>query len=178
MGGEVIISQKEMIQYVFLPLVIDEDFSSVESKYLISAMIEFHRSLIEAEIPAEIATQILCIKFLIQKKEYLCLQMLLQYQSFGDSPELADCLLQAVDSGCALAFQLVLDMYHRMKRYREAIRILLASNRVQEAVTYVEKFRLKGFPAKEILEAAHRLPEKQLHVYLDYFSKANVIIIC
>lgn len=137
-------------------------------------MVEYQRSLYEAEIPVEINTQSLWLKYLITKREFQYMHMLLQYQSFSDSVEVAEDLLHAVHNGYPNAFQLVVDMFHRLKRPKDAIRVLLESNKVQEVISYIEKMRYKGVSAKQILEAAHRLPIKQRNVYIDYFSKANV----
>ena len=137
-------------------------------------MVEYQRSLHEADIPVEVNTQSLWLKFLITKKEFQYMHMLLQYQSFTDSVEVAEDLLHAVHNGYPNAFQLVVDMYHRLRRPRDAIRVLLEANKVQEVITYVERARLKGISAKVVLEAAHRLPTKQRNVYIDYFSKSNV----
>ena len=163
-----------MVQNVFLPLVDNEEFSKKEYKYLISTMVEYHRSLMDANILVEVNTQSLWIKYLVTKKEFQYMHMLLQYQCFADSVEMAEDLFHAVNNGYPNAFQLVVDIFHRMKRPKDAIRVLLSGNRVQEVISYVERLRLKGTVAKEILEAAHRLPTKQRNVYIDYFSKANV----
>ena len=174
MAGEVVITQREFIQNVFVLLVNNETFSTQESKYLIAAMLEYYRALLEVDLPIDQGTQTLFVKYMIQRHEHQYLHMLLQYQSFADSPELAEDLFYVTNNGYPLAFQLVIDMYHRLKRSKDVIRVLLTANKVQEAVSYVEKFRIQGTRAKDILEAAHRLPEKQKHVYLDYFSKSNV----
>ncbi len=174
MGGEIVITQKEMVQNVFLPLVENSEFSQNQSRYLIAAMVEYHRSLVDADVPVDISTQSLWLKYIISKKEFQYMHMLLQYQSFSDSVEIAEDLFGAVNNGYPNAFQLVVDIYHRLKKYKDVLRVLLTANRVQEAISYVERFQLRGTPAKEILEAAHRLSVKQRNVYIDYFSKSNV----
>lgn len=171
---EIVLSQEDMIKGVFAPLANDKNLSETQGKYVISALIEYQRSLYEAELGVEVSTQTFCIHLLADAKEYRWMQMMLQYQSFTDSLEVAQALVYASHRGYSNALLWAIDMYHRIKRPAEVIRLLLNTERVKEVLKYVEQTRVKGVSVTDILEVARRLPEADGEKFARYFAKASV----
>eukprot|EP00826_Nyctotherus_ovalis_P061240 TRINITY_DN8696_c0_g2_i1.p1 TRINITY_DN8696_c0_g2~~TRINITY_DN8696_c0_g2_i1.p1 ORF type:complete len:167 (-),score=50.61 TRINITY_DN8696_c0_g2_i1:18-518(-) len=163
-----------MIKGVFAPLASDKSLSETQYKYVISALIEYQRSLHEAELAVEVSTQVFCIHFLADMKEYHWMQMMLQYQSFTDSLEVAQALVYASHRGYSKALLWAIDMYHRIKRPGEVIRLLLNTERVKEVLKYVEQTRVKGVSVTDILEVVRRLPGVDGEKFVRYFAKASV----
>eukprot|EP00826_Nyctotherus_ovalis_P059421 TRINITY_DN8260_c0_g1_i7.p1 TRINITY_DN8260_c0_g1~~TRINITY_DN8260_c0_g1_i7.p1 ORF type:complete len:765 (-),score=200.79 TRINITY_DN8260_c0_g1_i7:237-2531(-) len=173
--GEAVITQKELIDSVFTPLLASEHFSSVLCRYLITAMLEYQRSLSERDLLIDLNMQIAWLHYIVEHKEFQYLQMLQQYAILPDTPEIASEFLYAARGGCLIAWQIAVDMYHRMGKHQEVLKIILERDKVEDAVDYVERYGLKGTKAKEILEAVHRLSEKERILYVEYFIKAAVM---
>jgi len=176
--GEVLIVQKEMIDHVFKPLLSNEEFGSTHANYLITVMLEYQRSLCVRDLILDLELQRMWLHYIIEHKEFQYLQMIQQYAILPDTPEIALEFLNASHKGCRIASQLAIDMYYRMNMHTEAIKIILERNKVEDVINYVEKSNLKGIKAKEILEAVHRLPEKEKILYIEYFIKARVKVLC
>ena len=170
-------TQEELLKNVFIPLATAKDINIAQGKYIISALVEYQRSLYEADLPVEVPTQSFCIRFLADVKEFLSMQMMLQYQSFNDSLEIAQALAYTRNKGYPSALQWAIDMYHRIKRPGDVIRLLLNTEKVKEVLRYVEQVKVKGVSVIHILEVVKRLPEVDKEKYLRYFIKVSVLFI-
>ena len=169
--GEVIITQEEIINNVFKPLI-DNKLSST---YLTNVMTEYIHSLYEADVKIELNLQLLFLNYIIDNKQFHSLQRLLQSQIFPNSVEVAKCLVCAINKGYPNMIQVAIDMYHCLKEYHEVIDLLLRDNRVQDAIRYIEIYNVKGIKAKRILEKVHQLEINERNLYIEYYSKAHVI---
>jgi len=104
------LTQEELLKGVFIPLATAKDINIAQRKYIISALVEYQRSLYEADLPVEVPTQSFCIRFLADVKEFLSMQMMLQYQSFNDSLEIAQASVYAGNKGYPNALQWAIDI--------------------------------------------------------------------
>lgn len=136
---------------------------------------EYQRSLYEADLPVDVTTQSTLLQFLNKTKQFQYLQMMLQYQCFNESLEVAQNLTQVYDNGCTTVFQWMIDIYHRLKRPNDVVKILLSSERIKEILLYVEQFRVKGVRVKDVLEVVRKFPGSIRSLYVDYFVR---IIVC
>ena len=159
---------------VFIPLSSTKIFNTTNKKYFVSVLVEYIRSLYDCDIPVDTTTQSFCIHFLIKIQEFSYMQMLLQYQSLMDSLDIAQDLVNTGCKGHPKAFQYAIDMYHRLKKPNDVIKILLLNERVKEVLLYVEQYKVKGVPAKEILDVVAKFPTTRRLMYIEYFIKANV----
>eukprot|EP00826_Nyctotherus_ovalis_P013061 TRINITY_DN13497_c0_g1_i10.p1 TRINITY_DN13497_c0_g1~~TRINITY_DN13497_c0_g1_i10.p1 ORF type:complete len:170 (-),score=53.99 TRINITY_DN13497_c0_g1_i10:200-709(-) len=166
-----------MMELIFIPLINNEEFCSVHYRYLINAMIEYQRLLYMEDIPIEPETSTECLKCVIAHKEFQYLQMLMQYQSFPKTLEVAHLLAQAFNNGCTEIMQVVVDAFYNMREPLEAIRMMVKGKKLAEVLQYVERFKLRGVRAREILQAAQELPAKERNQYFAYFSRVNVSIV-
>jgi len=164
------------MQSVFIPLINNNEFSSMHYRYLINAMIEYQRSLYVEGIELEEETITLCLKYIIMNREYHYLQMLMQYQSFPKTLEVANLLSSAFYNGCSEILQVTVDMFYYLKKPVEVIKVMVKAKKLTEVLQYIERHRLKGCKARELLQVAQELPVKERNLYVTYFSKVNVSI--
>ena len=171
--GQLVITQEEMLKCVFAPLAND---LAIHERYLIPGLVEYLRSLHDLNIPIATPVQLFAIQLLIKAKATSYMQMLMQYQSFSDSLELAKEFEYLGKHGCDTALQWAIDMYHRLKQYNEVIKILMDHQKVMEMLVYIEQNRVKDVLVKDVLKVVNDLPVKRRKVYTDYFIKARVSI--
>ena len=163
-----------MIDNIFIPLSSLKLFDQTRCQYIISALVEYIYSLQEIDLPISIYLQSFCLRLMTKTRSFQYMQMMLQYQSFNDSLEIAKDLVYAGNNGHTNAFQYAIDMYHRLKRPNDVIKILLLNEKVREVLLYVEQFKVKGVRIKDIFEVVQRLSENARQDFVDYFIKANV----
>ena len=156
---------------MFIPLINEK---IVNDKYLISALVEYQRLLCEADLSIDINTQSALLQFLARRKEFQYLQMMLQYQCFSYTLEIAQDLMEAYNNGCLNIFQWLIDIYHRLKRPNDLVKLLLSNGKVKEILTYVEQFRIKGVRVKDILEVVNKFSGSLKSLYVEYFLKISV----
>jgi len=175
-SGEIVITQNDMLKEVFMLLNNTIPLDKNKKKHLIQTMMEYQQSLYVLDIDVNNDLQQFCLSLLLEIKEFQYMQMLLNNGLFTPTLETANYLLLAWKNGCVGALQNAIDMFHKMKKSDEVIKILLANGKVKEVLAYVEEYKIKGVSVKEILEAAHKLPTRKEKMYIEYFMQTDVIL--
>ena len=167
---KVIIDQADIYTHLFTSLSDDPDISL---KRLNAILIEYFRSLADHKIPAQHFLNELLINVLVRQKLWFQLHQNLQYHVISDSKPIA-CLLLSLESAYPPAYQLALDMLHRLRNSKEEIcEILLSKKKIMPALRYAQDNGLDHIPAKKFLEAAMLAEDDHLfyNVYTFYEEK-------
>lgn len=121
-----IIEQYDMHNLIFYPLMEDEQWWNANSKYTISLLIEYFRSLNLFYIPIEQYFYKLLVNALTKTNRIYQLHQYLQYHVLSDSKPLA-CLLLGLQETYSPSNQLALDMLKRLGTANEEIVDVLLS---------------------------------------------------
>ena len=115
-----------MHNLIFYPLMEDEQWWNANSKYTISLLIEYFRSLNLVYIPIEQYFYKLLVNALTKTNRIYQLHQYLQYHVLSDSKPLA-CLLLGLQETYSPSNQLALDMLKRLGTANEEIVDVLLS---------------------------------------------------
>eukprot|EP00743_Colponemidia_sp_Colp-15_P007893 GILK01008548.1.p1 GENE.GILK01008548.1~~GILK01008548.1.p1 ORF type:complete len:762 (-),score=127.60 GILK01008548.1:63-2297(-) len=151
--GLAVILQADVYHHVFAPLAAEQ---ILEGKYLISVILEYNRSLLLQQLPPQNYIQDLLVDLLIDHKQYFQLHQLLQYHVINDSPDVAHRLLilGGANGPYRPVFQAGLDMLVRLQRFEDVIEALLKSNKVMEALSFLQRHPIAAIAAKRFLRVA------------------------
>lgn len=170
---KVVISQRDMYARVFIPFSERKDMSY---RFLVSALVEYIRSLHKIQITVEHFLFELVMNILIENKCFYQLHQFLQYHVISDSKPLA-CLLLSRELVYPPATQLAMDMFKRLSTAdSEIIDILLSRGQLLPALRYVRATdKVDSVSARQFLEAAANEDDRSIYytVY-KFFEERNV----
>ncbi|EKX47432.1 hypothetical protein GUITHDRAFT_106875 [Guillardia theta CCMP2712] len=149
--------------HLIFPVQIIHQESVVDSSYLMAVVTEYLRSLSARGIMAETFLVDFQLELITSSDppRFAVLHQLLQYHVIQDSLPVARRLLSLI-SRYPPAFQLGLDMLHRLRLPQEVARVLLEYGKLTEALRYINtRASDVHVPAAEILEAARATGDNQ-----------------
>lgn len=165
-----------MHNIILYPLLEDEKWWTENSKYTISIIIEYFRSLNCQFIPIEHFLYKLLVNALIKANRLYQLHQYLQYHVFSDSKPLA-CLLLSIESTYPASNQLALDMLKRLGTANEEIcDVLLSKGLILSALRFATQMGLDNtlMPGK-FLETAKDLNDPQIYYEVfKFFEERNL----
>lgn len=171
-----LIEQHDLYHEILYPLIEDESWWNTHSKYYLSVLIEYFRSLNSKSIPIEYHLYKLLFDTLKKSNKLYQLQQYLQYHVLTDSQPLA-CLLISIQSTYPAAYQLGLDMLKRLGTdKREIIDVLLSKKHVLSAIRYAQSNNLNEFLLpKKFFEATKELNDPLVfYSVFKYFEDKNI----
>jgi hypothetical protein len=171
-----IIEQYDIHNNIFYPLLEDEAWWTANSKYTISLIIDYFRSLNLVYIPIEQYLYKLLVNALIKTNRIYQLHQYLQYHVLSDSKPLA-CLLLGLQETYSPSNQLALDMLKRLGTANEEIvDVLLSKELILSALRFAIQMGLADeLNAAKFLETAKE--SNDLAVYYEvfkFFEERNV----
>eukprot|EP00028_Trichosphaerium_sp_Am-I-7-wt_P003765 CAMPEP_0168539868 /NCGR_PEP_ID=MMETSP0405-20121227/22105_1 /TAXON_ID=498012 /ORGANISM="Trichosphaerium sp, Strain Am-I-7 wt" /LENGTH=410 /DNA_ID=CAMNT_0008569555 /DNA_START=563 /DNA_END=1792 /DNA_ORIENTATION=+ len=171
--GHVIIKQEEMYAFVFMPVT---ERSDVDTKYMVSVLLEYIRSLNFHHITVHSFLYELLINLLVNAERYYQLRQFLQYHVISDSMHVA-CQLLSLENSYPPAYQLALDMLKRLSKTEtkvldQLVDILLIKGQVLQALRFVKTHKIPAV-AKRFLERAKMLNDDTLFYMVYNYFKAR-----
>jgi len=171
-----LIEQYDMHNSILYPMLEDETWWNANSKYTVSVIIEYFRSLNVQLIPIEHFLYKLLVNALIKSNRLYQLHQYLQYHVLLDSKPLA-CLLLSIQSKYPASNQIALDMLKRLGTANEEIvDVLLSQGLVLSALRFSIQMGLSDtlIPGK-FLETAKDLNDPLIyHEVFKFFEERNV----
>ncbi|XP_078723047.1 regulator of MON1-CCZ1 complex isoform X2 [Lampetra fluviatilis] len=147
----------------------------ISYKFIVAVLMEYIRSLNQAQITVQHYLYELVINTLVQNNRFYQLHQLLQYHVLSDSKPLA-CLMLSLESIYPPAHQLALDMLKRLGTANdEIVEVLLSRQQVLGAVRFVRAAGSQdGASARKFLEAARATEDGALFfTVFRFFQQRN-----
>lgn len=167
-----VVDQEDMYREVFSPVMAQKN---INSKFMVSVLIEYIRSLNELQITVQYCIHELLINILVQNKRYYQLHQLLQYHVISDSKHLA-CLMLSLERNYPPAYQLALDMLKRLSTANEQIvEILLSKGQLLPALRFLRTIVNEDSASpRKFLEAAINTGDSTLFfTVFKFFEQRN-----
>lgn len=170
------IEQYDIHNKILYPLLEDEQWWNSNSKYTISIIVEYFRSLNCYNIVIEHFLYKLLVNALLKDNRLYQLHQYLQYHVFSDSKPLA-CLLLSIQSNYPAANQLAMDMLKRLgTANEEIIDVLLSNNLVLPALRFAIQIKSDDqlVPGK-FLETAKSINDPAIYYEtFKFFEERNI----
>ncbi|KAL5236694.1 hypothetical protein ACI65C_004104 [Semiaphis heraclei] len=139
---KVVIEQLDIYKHVFVKLVDKLENSKADKKFTVSILVEYIRSLTDNKITIEHFLYELLINCLVINNMYFQLHQMVQYHIVIDSKPLA-CLLLSLESLYSPAYQMALDMLHRLNTaHEEIVEVLLSKKQVIPSMRYMSQHNM------------------------------------
>ncbi|EGT44148.1 hypothetical protein CAEBREN_24099 [Caenorhabditis brenneri] len=151
------VTQQEMQSSVLIPL--REDLSLPES-YVANVMLQYLRSLFDAEITPEAYLIEMVVETLAEAGEMSKLQQIVTYRVINDSKPLAFLLL-SYEARCATLFQSGVDILARNKASDEIVEVMLEKKQIVDAFRFIDVRNLNDALIPKVVEAANHHCSRQ-----------------
>lgn len=151
------VTQQEMQSAVLIPL--REDVSLPES-YVANIMIQYLRSLFDAEIAPEAYLIEMVVETLAEAGEMAKLQQIVTYRVINDSKPLAFLLL-SYEARCSTLFQSGVDILARNKASDEIVEVMLEKKQIVDAFRFIDVRNLTDTLIPKVVEAANQHCSRQ-----------------
>lgn len=139
-NGQQVVSQDDFYFYVLLEFAAQFDCTKKPySKYFVAVIIEYINCLLEAKIQVNTGIYELLITILLATDRFYQCYQLIQYRIIGDSLHIAFLLL-SLEKKHPDCYQVAIDMLKRLNFPKQIIKVLLAKNKVSEALAYTKRY--------------------------------------
>lgn len=146
------VTQQEMQSSVLIPL--REEVSLPES-YVANIMLQYLRSLFDAEITPEAYLIEMVVETLAEAGEMSKLQQIVTYRVINDSKPLAFLLL-SYEARCSTLFQSGVDILARNKASDEIVEVMLEKKQIVDAFRFIDVRNLNDALIPKVVEAANQ----------------------
>ncbi|EGT55393.1 hypothetical protein CAEBREN_32288 [Caenorhabditis brenneri] len=143
----------------FLNFKFQEDLSLPES-YVANVMLQYLRSLFDAEITPEAYLIEMVVETLAEAGEMSKLQQIVTYRVINDSKPLAFLLL-SYEARCATLFQSGVDILARNKASDEIVEVMLEKKQIVDAFRFIDVRNLNDALIPKVVEAANHHCSRQ-----------------
>ena len=176
-SGYTIVSQQDIYDYVFIVAKMKND---VCKQLLIAALVEYMRTINRHSLDIDSCLDILLVDLLVEEEMFYELHQYLEQNILRDSMSTVHILLTITDQYNA-AYQLALDMLHRLKEYEVLLQLYIESKQIIKALkTISPKSPLYTSPSLKpslFLKTALELSDKrQFYFAYQYFSQRNELL--
>jgi len=171
--GFVVITQRDMFEYVFSTI---EEEKDVPSKYLIAVLTEYIRTLNYSLIAVEPFLYSKLIEVLVKAGRFQQLCQFIQYHVIGDSVPVAFQLV-SLEPKYPPAYQMALDMLKRLGEDNIILEVLLAKKQLVQALRFTRSMKNKRTPDPHLfLQSAIESGNRALFytVYNFFKSKESI----
>uniref|UniRef100_A0A1I7T5H7 Mic1 domain-containing protein n=1 Tax=Caenorhabditis tropicalis TaxID=1561998 RepID=A0A1I7T5H7_9PELO len=155
--ASLVVTQQEMQSAVLIPL--REDVSLPES-YVANIMLQYLRSLFDAEIPPEAYLIEMVVETLAEAGEMSKLQQIVTYRVINDSKPLAFLLL-SYEARCSTLFQSGVDILARNRASDEIVEVMLEKKQIVDAFRFIDVRNLNDALIPKVVEAANQNCSRQ-----------------
>lgn len=168
------LDQHDLYKNVFL--LIDDE--GINSKYFISVLADYVRSLNYFKLNVEHYIHKLFIEHLISSRRYYQLHQLLQYHVIGDNVHVA-CQLLAMEKYYPPAYQLALDMLKRLSTQKgvndQIVEIFLSRGLLVQALRFLRNNPSTSAMPERFLELALDRDEHMFYTVYKFFKNGGMI---
>ena len=170
-SGVTVVLQSDMHQTVF-QAVYEE--GEVPYTYLVKAILEYIRSLMDQDIQVHQNLQILLVTILRDLRDLSLLQHLIQYHILTDSKELAMIFLELGKTGeYQPGTMLGIDMLYRLKDNGSLADSLLDSSYLYEYLALISASSYVGYDIKKLISSTEETGDELMSSVVTQFIKGN-----
>ena len=183
-----VILQIDMHAVVLLDVYENQRLGSEESQrkldpnYVTAVLLEYQRSLVDADIIVNPNVQLLIAQQLEKTGNYCLLQSMLQYRILSDSQEISHLLIRVANPAAYAryppALQLAVDMLLRLGDYKEIATLLVERNMAYEVIVLLELEQLSA----EVLQHIERQLEgvagtEEVSAVRDWLGRKKTLVV-
>jgi len=160
----------------------EESQRKLDPNYVTAVLLEYQRSLVDADIIVNPNVQLLIAQQLEKTGNYCLLQSMLQYRILSDSQEISHLLIRVANPAAYAryppALQLAVDMLLRLGDYKEIATLLVERNMAYEVIVLLELEQLSA----EVLQHIERQLEgvagtEEVSAVRDWLGRKKTLVV-